>query len=551
MQVDIRRILSGLDSGLQLKEHHKIRFQKAKQAEKRVKTISGKYGLASGLVRRVQIAAVQSVALYGAELWWKGQKDAANELQKLINKQARAITGALPTTSIDLLIKEAGLTPAEPLLDYRERKYALRGLKLPAIAPANQLLPPTLRYGDGDAQPGQYSTDNLQWIDYRIKPRNIAQKLAKKLVNGLDFDPSIGFEQAYSVKQREFSGNIIISEKDKAKKEANIHYKGLILWSDGSKNKSGGVGAGVTWKKGSRWQEKSIFFNNYLEIYDAELMGILQALKIAVKEQNINSYKQITVFSDSKTAIKRCLNDELGPGQEIAIEIISIARNLTEKGARLWLRWVPGHANIEGNERADTLAKKAADQPKNALYTEYTSFTYIGRAIRQEKNLSTQKWLFNRQKKRLKHQNQFQPQNSQLTVNKDLFLVQKQLSSRFLQLKMGHAITANYLHRIKKIDNTNCWWCSNRNQTIKHLLFECQFWRKERNQFYAKLAKKGIARPYTEKELFSNVKAFKAILAFLNATKIGIKPDLEDIDLDELDRWGIELISSSRSEGVG
>jgi hypothetical protein len=40
----------------------------AQKAENRLKAILGIFGLALGLVRRVQIAAVQSVALYRAEL---------------------------------------------------------------------------------------------------------------------------------------------------------------------------------------------------------------------------------------------------------------------------------------------------------------------------------------------------------------------------------------------------------------------------------------------------------------------------------------------------
>jgi hypothetical protein len=57
-----------LNADLSLKKHRQIRLQKAQKAENRLKAISGTFELASGLVRRVQIAAVQSVALYGAEL---------------------------------------------------------------------------------------------------------------------------------------------------------------------------------------------------------------------------------------------------------------------------------------------------------------------------------------------------------------------------------------------------------------------------------------------------------------------------------------------------
>jgi hypothetical protein len=90
---------------------------------------------------------VQSVALYGAELWWKGQKDAINKLQKLINKQSRAITGALTTSPIDLLIKEAEMTPAEPLLDHKQRKFTLRALNSPLIVRQISYYP--LRYDMG------------------------------------------------------------------------------------------------------------------------------------------------------------------------------------------------------------------------------------------------------------------------------------------------------------------------------------------------------------------------------------------------------------------
>lgn len=62
------------------------------------------------------MAVVESVALYGAELWWRGQKDRLDGIQLIINRQARAITGMLKTTPIGPLIREARV-PAEALLE--------------------------------------------------------------------------------------------------------------------------------------------------------------------------------------------------------------------------------------------------------------------------------------------------------------------------------------------------------------------------------------------------------------------------------------------------
>ena len=119
-----------------------------------------------------------------------------------------------------------------------------------------------------------------------------------------------------------------------------------------------------------------------------------------------------------------------------------------------------------------------------------------------------------------------------MTANKEIFKTPKRLSTRFFQLKIRHAITAVYIKRIEKSEFSNCWWCSNRNQTIEHLLFECSRWRKERKKFYSKLKESKTLRPRNNNKeakfkLFNNSKAFKAILTFLNDTQIEIKSDWE------------------------
>lgn len=146
-----------------------------------------------------------------------------------------------------------------------------------------------------------------------------------------------------------------------------------------------------------------------------------------------------------------------------------------------------------------------------------------------------------------------------MTANKEIFKTSKRLSTRFFQLKIGHAITAVYLKRIGKSEFSNCWWCSNRNQTIEHLLFECSRWRKERKKFYSKLEESKTPRPRNnDKEakfkLFNNSKAFKAILDFLNSTQIGTKPDWEqqeEENIRNIDSWDIESIEGLDSEGMG
>ena len=67
-----------------------------------------------------------------------------------INKQSRTIIDTLKTSSIDLLIKKTEMTSTESLLNYRQRKYVLRTLKLFSSNSVNQLLLLTFKYGDGN-----------------------------------------------------------------------------------------------------------------------------------------------------------------------------------------------------------------------------------------------------------------------------------------------------------------------------------------------------------------------------------------------------------------
>ena len=73
------------------------------------------------------MACVQAVALYGSELWWEPREVGRREdLQLLLNRQARSILGALPPTPQGALMSELGLTPVPVLLDSRQQQFTAR-----------------------------------------------------------------------------------------------------------------------------------------------------------------------------------------------------------------------------------------------------------------------------------------------------------------------------------------------------------------------------------------------------------------------------------------
>ncbi len=81
-----------LNSGLIFSIHIKERIKYTRAAKARIKGLTRDYRFPAGLVKNIQIADVQAIALFDVEIWWHGQKWCQEEIQKLLNRQRRAIT---------------------------------------------------------------------------------------------------------------------------------------------------------------------------------------------------------------------------------------------------------------------------------------------------------------------------------------------------------------------------------------------------------------------------------------------------------------------------
>jgi hypothetical protein len=78
-------------------------------------------------VRAVQVVCAQAIVLYWSELLWHpSEADRRDDLQLLLNQQARSILGALPTTPWGALKRDSGLTLAPVILESRQQLVAAR-----------------------------------------------------------------------------------------------------------------------------------------------------------------------------------------------------------------------------------------------------------------------------------------------------------------------------------------------------------------------------------------------------------------------------------------
>jgi len=285
-----------LDDMLTLNDHTKKTLAKARTAQNRVKSLMGtQTELNSKGCQRIQVAAVQAVALYGTELWWHGQKNRAHEVQMLLNEQGTRVTGCYRTTPQGALMNDTGLRLATALLNNRVRPYKLRQMMMP------------------NAQGGG------RMLEVR---RNVLQRVEgidKLIPEDKPFERRSYVRTTLPTEKRCLKGKVIIQDEEQALKEAKLEREGLVFWTDGSRKEDEWVGCAVVWEEEGRWNKRRVHLGQQKEAFDAEMYAMSDAMKIADEMAGKKEVTQVTVFMDSQATVGRIRLDEPGPGQVLAL----------------------------------------------------------------------------------------------------------------------------------------------------------------------------------------------------------------------------------------
>ncbi len=162
---------------------------------------------------------------------------------------------------------------------------------------------------------------------------------------------------------------------------------------DGSKLDSGGAGTAVVWRNclSRAWNICKIFLEKNKEILDAELWGISEALKVALKESTLRRVQRITIYSDSQIALKQLEGSKNNAGQVLRIQILKRAKQLHAQGKKLIARWIPSYQEIPGNKQADKAAKEAAANQR-CQTVGWGSLTHVNQKIKEIKEIEVYIW---------------------------------------------------------------------------------------------------------------------------------------------------------------
>ena len=122
-----------------------------------------------------------------------------------------------------------------------------------------------------------------------------------------------------------------------------------MVYTDGSRDGDGQVGGG--WRAPSNGAG-SVVVGNIATVWDGEVAGIHQALRMALEVD-------ILVLSDSSAAlqaIRHAARDGCGRSRDL-VEVVDEVGRLCRVGLSTRFEWVKAHVGIDGNDKADLMAK--------------------------------------------------------------------------------------------------------------------------------------------------------------------------------------------------
>ena len=209
--------------------------------------------------------------------------------------------------------------------------------------------------------------------------------------------------------------------------------------------------------------------------YAAEIQGLISAVEQI--DQHFRSGQKepmdTVIFTDSLSALKALQSSD---SSNLGIDnlALTIDKVLTSYDIKLTLQWIPGHCNLQGNERADRLAKEGArkEQPENPC-----SYSNIKRIL---KSKSREEWLTKWKEGetgRVVYKEMKEP-NPKDNINS----LSRKHQSAIFQLRTGHSKYNFNLNRFDPLYTPLCRNCTHPYETTEHVLFECPGLRREREQ---------------------------------------------------------------------
>ena len=405
------------------------------------RTFGKKWGLKPNMICWIYSAIIKPRITYASLIWWPKTKQKTaqirfGKLQRLVTTSITGAMGSTPSKALDAILN---FLPLSQIIQLEAGKNAIR-------------LRRTKELFEGDLTGHLSILKQFQLNSLLLKNEDL---MSKKHT----------FNQLFKV----FESNRSEWEHGgPCTREGSI-----IFYTDGSKmgNK---VGAGIT----GPGVKLSVAMGKWPTVFQAEIYAILECTAICLKRKYRNA--NICIFSDSQAALN-ALKSVACTSKLVSDCVVMLQQLATHNKVNLY--WVPGHCGVEGNEKADELARHGSEME----FVGPEPFCGVSSCIlkMEFKEWEKSQVLLNWSSTTIaRHAKQFIQPNALIT-QKLLGFSKKDLST-YIGLITGHCPSKYHLKIIGKTDDDVCRFCYNEVENAQHLLCECTAIFNQRRKFLDK-----------------------------------------------------------------
>jgi hypothetical protein len=191
----------------------------------------------------------------------------------------------------------------------------------------------------------------------------------------------------------------------------------------------------------------------------------------------------VAIFIDNQAVLRTLQARRTNNLSYAYIRIIDLLRkvNRSNEGIHIDTVWIPGHMDVDGNERADIAAKEAAAGNSNDTHELFPDFlrgkipinpTAAKRTRRKRMDKEWKEWVGETERtERMRYLDKTCPS---LTFSKNALKnhFTRQEYAHLVQLRLGHFPVPSYLHlfKVAKVDSPICPHCETRTETPVRIL---------------------------------------------------------------------------------
>ena len=226
-------------------------------------------------------------------------------------------------------------------------------------------------------------------------------------------------------------------------------------WSDGSVKESG---VWLEWTNGETEELRvpaGVFGSSFSEEVAALAAAVAHLVPRLAGQQG-----HVAFYTDSLSLLQQ-LQSAAGPDDSAGVTDIRRSLMCLSKSLTSHLIWVPGHAGIDGNERADALAKAASDLEQQQVAIPFATTKAV-----------LSKHFISRWHSGIRRDAHFEVTGGRTPHwPPGLSREEQRINS---QLRTGHSsLTGAYLARIGKRNTPACERCQHQLDDCRHLIIDC------------------------------------------------------------------------------